>query len=52
MLAFSFFCVYLYTAEECMLFLLSLLACDQPIVDDSSSSNVIVQEIEKCMHIT
>ena len=51
MLAFSFFCVYLYIVEECMLFLLSLWACDQPIVDDSDSSNTIVQEIEKCMHI-
>lgn len=34
-----------------MLFLLSLWACDQPIVDDSNNPNVIVQEIEKCMHI-
>ena len=34
-----------------MLFLLSLLACDQPIVDDSNNPNVIVQEIEKCIHI-
>ena len=34
-----------------MLFLLSLLACDQPIVDNSNDSNVIVQEIEKCLHI-
>lgn len=34
-----------------MLFLLSLLACDQPITSDSSDSNIIVQEIEKCMHI-
>jgi thiol-disulfide isomerase/thioredoxin len=34
-----------------MLFLLSLWACDQPIVDDASNLNVIVQEIEKCMHI-
>ena len=34
-----------------MLFLLNFLACDQPIVDDTNHSNVIVQEIEKCMHI-
>ena len=34
-----------------MLFLLSLWACDQPIADDSNNPNVIVQEIEKCMHI-
>ena len=34
-----------------MLFLLSLWACDQPIVDDSINPNVVVQEIEKCMHI-
>jgi thiol-disulfide isomerase/thioredoxin len=34
-----------------VLLLLSLLACDQPIVDDSNNPNVIVQEIEKCMHI-
>ena len=32
-----------------MLFLLNLLACDQPIVDNSH--NPIVVEIEKCMHI-
>jgi thiol-disulfide isomerase/thioredoxin len=34
-----------------VLFLLSLLACDQPIIDDSDNPNVIVQEIEKCIHI-
>ena len=34
-----------------MLFLLSLLACDQPIVDDSINTSIIVQEIEKCIHI-
>jgi len=34
-----------------MLFLLSLLACDQPIVDDTNETNIVVQEIEKCMHI-
>jgi thiol-disulfide isomerase/thioredoxin len=34
-----------------MLFLLSLLACDQPIIDDSINPSVVVQEIEKCMHI-
>ena len=34
-----------------MLFLLSLLACDQPIPSDSHNPSVITQEIEKCMHI-
>ena len=34
-----------------MLFLLSILACDQPIVNDSNDTNVIAQEIEKCIHI-
>jgi thiol-disulfide isomerase/thioredoxin len=34
-----------------MLFLLSLLACDQHIIDDTNSQNNIVQEVEKCIHI-
>ena len=34
-----------------MLFLLSLLACDQPISDDSNTLSVTDQEIENCLHI-